>query len=337
MKLRYSPFTLQLRDTFTLSGSSRTTTAVMLVEVEHDGIVGYGEASMPPYLGESHETASTFLSRVDLARYTDYFQLEQILTDIDAVEIGNNAAKAAIDIALHDWGGKKIGMPWYRILGLDPAKSPPTSFTIGIDTEDIVRRKARKAAGFPFLKIKLGGENDRGMINAVRSVTDVPLRVDCNQGWSSRDEALVMIEWLAGKGVELVEQPMAKDRIDDHAWLKERSPIPIVADESVSRLNDLLRVHGAFDGVNIKLMKCTGMREAYRMMLFAKALGMKVMLGCMTETSCAISAAAQLSPLADWTDLDGALLIQNDPFAGATVEDGKIVIPDSPGIGVRKL
>ena len=336
MKLRFYPYTLELKHTFTIATSSRTTTPDMIVEVEKDGIIGYGEASMPPYLGESQDSASVFLGKVDLARFPDPFQFEEILPAIDAIAPGNPAAKAAVDIALHDWAGKKLGAPWYRIWGLNPAKTPLTSFTIGIDTADVVRQKTKEAEIYKILKVKLGRDTDKMMIETIREVTDTPITTDANQGWKNRDEALKMIEWLATKGVVFVEQPMPKEQVDDIAWLHERSPLPLIGDESVQRLADVKKVHGIFDGINIKLMKCTGMREAYKMITLARALGMKVMLGCMTETSCAISAAAQLSPLADWADLDGAVLIKNDLFDGATIVDGKVTLPDRPGIGVIK-
>ncbi len=335
MILRFHPHTLELRHAFTLATSSRTSTPAMLVEIEHDGIIGHGEAAMPPYLGESQETAAAFLRQVNPTLWPDPFRLEEILPAIDALAPGNTAAKAAVDIALHDWIGKKLGAPWHRLWGLDPAKAPATSFTIGIDTPEIVRRKTREAAGYRILKVKLGRDTDRELIETIRQITDTPLTVDANQGWTDREEALRMTEWLATRGVVLVEQPMPKDRLDDTAWLRERSPLPLIADESVQRLADVQRAAGVFDGINIKLMKCTGLREAHKMIILARALGLKVMLGCMTETSCAISAAAQLSPLADWADLDGALLIKNDPFRGAVLRDGRIVPTEGPGLGVE--
>jgi L-Ala-D/L-Glu epimerase len=336
MKLRFYPYTLELKHTFTIATSSRTTTPDMIVEVEKDGIIGYGEASMPPYLGESQESAAAFLGKVDLTRFPDPFQFEEILAAIDGIAPKNPAAKAAVDIALHDWAGKKLGAPWYRIWGLNPAKTPLTSFTIGIDTADVVRQKTKEADIYKIIKVKLGRDTDKMMIETIREVTDTPITTDANQGWKNRDEALKMIEWLATQGVVFVEQPMPKEQVDDTAWLRERSPLPLIGDESVQRLADVKKAHGVFDGINIKLMKCTGMREAYKMITLARALDMKVMLGCMTETSCAISAAAQLSPLVDWADLDGAVLIKNDLFDGATIVDGKVTLTDRPGIGVIK-
>jgi L-alanine-DL-glutamate epimerase-like enolase superfamily enzyme len=338
MILRFTPYTAELRHAFTIATASRTSTPGMLVEVEHDGVIGYGEASMPPYLGETQASAAAFLARVDLGRFPDPFQLGEILPAIDALAPGNTAAKAAVDIALHDWIGKKLGAPWHRIWGLDPAKAPVTSFTIGIDTPDIVRQKTREAAPYKIIKVKLGRDpaTDRALIDAIREVTDCPITVDANQGWPDRADALRMIEWLATRGVLFIEQPMPKENPADTAWLRERSPLPLIADESVQRLPDVRRALGVFDGINIKLMKCTGLREAHQMITVARALGLKVMLGCMTETSCAISAAAQLSPLVDWADLDGALLIKNDVFLGTTVVDGKLTLNGLPGIGVVK-
>ncbi len=339
MILRHFPHTLELRHAFTIATASRTTTPAVIVTVERDGIVGYGEAAMPPYLGESQASAAAFLERVDLARFADPFQLEEILPAIDALAPGNTAAKAAVDIALHDWIGQKLGAPWFRIWGLDPAKAPVTSFTIGIDTPEIVRQKTVEAAPYKIIKVKLGRDpaTDRRLIDTIREVTDRPITVDANQGWKIRDEALRMSEWLATRNVIFIEQPMPKEQPDDTAWLRARSPLPLIADESVQRLADVRRAVGVFDGINIKLMKCTGLREAHKMITLARALDLKVMLGCMTETSCAISAAAQLSPLADWADLDGALLIKNDLFTGTTIVEGKITLPDRPGLGLIKL
>lgn len=337
MRLRCYPYTLELSHPFTLSSGTRNTTPVMLVEVEEDGFTGYGEASMPPYLGETHETAWAFLRRVELPVSPELSNLGEILRGVDAIAPGNHAAKASVDIALHDWLGKKLGQPWHRIWGLDPADAPLSSFTIGIGDREDVLRKVEEAHGFPVLKVKLGCDRDREIIEAVREVTEKPIRVDVNQGWCDRNHALRMCEWLAAKNVELVEQPMPKERLDDMAWLRSRSPIPVIADESVARLPDVRKAYGVFDGVNVKLMKATGLREAHSMILAARSLGLKVMLGCMTETSCAISAAAQLSPLADWADLDGAVLINNDPFIGATITGGRVTLTDRPGIGAVKM
>jgi len=335
--LRFVPYDLQLRHTFTIANSSRKTTPDVLTSLEFEGITGYGEASMPPYLGESIESASKFLSLLNLSQFKDPFQMEDILTYVDSVMPGNCAAKAAVDIALHDLVGKIMGQPWYKIWGFDPADTPNTSFTIGIDTPEVVRQKTIEAKPYKILKVKLGQKTDREMIETIRSVTDAPLCVDVNQGWTDRQMALDMIYWLKEKGVVFVEQPMPKSAIDDMAWLTANSPLPTIGDESVQRLPDVMKAKGVYHGINIKLMKCTGMREAHQMLTLAESLNMKVMIGCMTETSCAISAAAQLSPKCEWADLDGNLLISNDPYEGVKVVDGKISMIDQPGIGLSAL
>ena len=338
LHLNFIPYELQLRHTFTVASYSRKTTPDVQVELEWEGVTGYGEASMPPYLGQSVETVCNFLSKVNLEQFTDPFKMEEILDYIDGLSEGDSAAKAAVDIALHDLVGKLLGTPWYKIWGLDPAKAPSTTFTIGIDTPEVVREKTLEAAGkFNILKVKVGLDTDEEMIRTIRTVTDVPLAVDANQGWKDRSKALEEIFWLKEQGVVLVEQPLPVDRLEDTAWLTERSPLPIIADESIQRLKDIAPIAGAFHGINIKLMKCTGMREALKMIHTARALGMKVMFGCMTETSCAVTAAAQLSPLVDFADLDGNLLISNDRFTGVTVVDGRLTLPSGPGLGLIAL
>lgn len=334
MKFRYKPFVLQMKHVFRLASGSRTTTPVMLTEIEYENIIGYGEASMPPYLGESHETADLFLKKVDLSKFSSPFLIEDILAYIEKLAPGNYAAKASVDIALHDLVGKLMNQPWYRIWGLNPENTPNTSFTIGIDKPEIVKEKVLEAAPYKILKVKLGQGNDKEMIETVRSVTDKPICVDINQGWTDKSEALEMIHWLKEHGVVFVEQPMNKSRVDDISWLTQKSPLPVIADEAIQTIADFKKVQGAYSGINIKLMKCGGMHAAYTMIGMARALGMKVMIGCMTETSCAVSAAAQLSPLVDWADLDGNLLISNDVFDGVTIVNGKVTLPDKPGIGI---
>jgi len=337
LQFRFRPYELQLKHAFNLAKSSRTTTPAMLTEIEFDGIVGFGEASMPPYLGESFESATRFFNLLNLSQFTDPFRLDEILEYVDGVAEGNCAAKAAIDIAMHDLLGKIMQKPWYKIWGFNADDAPFTSYTIGIDTEEIVRKKVAEADGFKILKIKLGRDNDVEMIESIRKMTDVVLTVDVNQGWYDKQKALEMIHWLKELGVVFVEQPMPKAQIDDIAWLTQHSPLPVIADEGVQRLSDVRKIHGVYSGINIKLMKCTGMREAHQMMTLARALDMNVMIGCMTETSCAVSAAAQLSPKVDWADLDGNLLIINDPFSGVQVNNGKVKLIDQPGLGVKLL
>lgn len=336
MKLSFRPYELQLKHTFTVAGNSRDTTPVVLTEIQYDGLTGYGEASLPPYLGESQQSVMQFLSKVKLEQFDDPFLLDEILAYVDSIEEGNRAAKACVDIALHDLTGKLVGQPLHRLWGINQANTPVTSFTIGIDTPEVVKMKTEEAARFKVLKVKLGGGNDREMIETVRSVTDVPIYVDVNQGWTDKHQALDVTHWLAERGVEFVEQPLPKTAVDDLAWLTSKSPLPIIADEAFQRLGDVADFQGVYSGINIKLMKSTGLREAQKMITVARALGMKVMMGCMTETSCAVSAAAQLSPLVDWADLDGNLLISNDLYEGVQVIDGKLTLNNLPGIGIRK-
>ncbi len=292
---------------------------------------------MPPYLGESQESVIKFLNKVNLEQFKDPFMVDDILAYVDFLDEGNRAAKACVDIALHDLIGKLLDQPLYRLWGINPDNTPMTSFTIGIDTAEVVKEKTIEAGRFRVLKVKLGGGNDREMINTVRSVTNVPVYVDVNQGWKDKHEALEMVHWLKEQGVEFVEQPLSKTAVDDMAWLTERSPLPIIADEAFQRLSDLASLKGVYSGINIKLMKSTGLREAHKMITVARALDMHVMIGCMTETSCAVSAASQLSPLVDWADLDGNLLISNDLYEGVQVMDGKVTLNDLPGIGIKKI
>jgi L-Ala-D/L-Glu epimerase len=337
LSLSFLPYDLQLRHIFTLANSSRKNTPDVLTRLEIDGVVGYGEASMPPYLGESVETATRFLSSLDMGQFNDPFQMDDILKYVDSVMPGNTAAKASVDIALHDLVGKLLKQPWYKIWGYNPVDTPNTSFTIGIDTPEVVREKVNEASPYKILKVKLGQATDRQMIETIRSMTDRPLCADANQGWTDRVKALETIHWLKENGVVFIEQPMPKTAVDDIAWLTQNSPLPVIADESVQRLPDIMKVHGVYNGINIKLMKCTGMREAHQMLILARSLNMKVMIGCMTETSCAVSAAAQLAPKADWADLDGNLLISNDPYSGMKIVDGKVTLIDKPGIGIQEI
>lgn len=338
MKLSFEPYELKLKHVFTVSSFSRSTTPDVQLRIDYDGYTGYGEASMPPYLGQSVDSVCTFLKKVNLEQFPDPFCIDDILTYIDSLSPGDSAAKAAVDIALHDLVGKIIGAPWHRMLGLNPLKTPNTTYTIGIDTDEMVKLKTREVAGqFKILKVKLGTERDREMIRAIREVSDLPIAVDVNQGWKNKKKALDEIFWLKEQGIVMVEQPMPKEMLDANAWLTERSPLPTFADEAIQRLKDIPAIKGAYTGINIKLMKCTGMREAWKMMNYARAEGMKVMIGCMTETSCAIAAAAQLSPAVDFADLDGNLLIANDIFRGPTVVDGKITLNQLPGIGIESI
>ena len=336
LNLSYHPYTLKLKHTFTVSSFSRNETPVVLTEIEYSGKVGYGEASLPQYLGETQESVMNFLSKVDLINFKDPLDSENILNYVDNIEDENNAAKASVDIALHDLIGKLLEIPLYKYFGLTKPVNAYTSYTIGIDNKEIIKTKIDEASDFKYLKIKLGTEHDKELIETIRSATNKPLYVDVNQGWKDKHKALEMIQWLDEKDVILIEQPLPKENIDDIAWLNEKSPLPIIADESVKRLKDIDKVKGIYSGINIKLMKATGLREALLMINKARDYGLKIMLGCMTETSCAVSAAAHLSSLADWIDLDGPLLISNDLFDGISYINGEIKLGKLPGIGLIK-
>ena len=335
MKLTFKPYETKFLHQFAVSGSSRAFTELVQVQIEYDGVVGYGEAVTPPYLGESQASVVEFLKRVDLSQFSNPFELDDILTYVDNITAYNAAAKASIDIALHDLVGKLLGAKWCDIWGYTAAKAPATSYTIGIDTPEVVRQKTREAAPYSIIKVKLGGEEDKELVKTIREIEPTkPLCVDANQGWKDKSYALDMIYWCKENGFIFVEQPIGRYNLDDMAWITERSPLPTVADESCQRLVDVKKLHGVFSAINIKLMKCTGMREAHKMVELARALDMKIMLGCMSgETSCGISAAAQLSPAIDWADLDGNLLISNDNFTGMKIVSGKITLADLPGVG----
>lgn len=338
LKLSFFPYELKLRHSFNLARYSRTTTPDVQVMLEYEGITGYGEASMPPYLGESVDSVTKFLNMLDLEQFTDPFRIDDILSYVDSVAPDNRAAKASVDIALHDLLGKIMGQPWYKIWGYNPDNTPMTSFTIGIDTPEVVRQKVEEARPYKVIKVKMGLDHDQETIDIVNEMMPgVPLCIDVNQGWNSKEHALEMCHWLKERNCLFVEQPFDKTWVDETAWLRERSPLPIIADEAFQRLPDILKFQGVYDGINIKLMKSTGLYEAHKMVTLARSLGMKVMIGCMTETSCAVTAAANLSPVVDYADLDGNLLIANDRFDGMTVENGKITLHDRPGLGIELL
>jgi L-Ala-D/L-Glu epimerase len=335
MNITVQPIDLQLRHPFTLARGTRTSVPSVIVKIEHDGIVGYGEASPSARYSENVETVVKFLRGVDLKQFSDPFQVEAILRFVDQSAEGNTAAKASIDIAIHDWIGKRLEIPLWKLFGLNKETIPLSSFTIGIDSLEVIKQKIDEAKSYPILKVKLGVPNDRTIIKTIREHTDKILRVDANEGWKTKEEALDNICWLEEQRVELVEQPMPASALEQIAWVRERVHIPLYADESVVRSSDISKLASAFDGINIKLMKSTGIREALRIIYTAQALKMKVMLGCMIESSVGISAAAQLAPLADCLDLDGNLLITNDPFHGVTVTNGTLTLSDKPGLGIN--
>ena len=335
MRLTYQPFELLLKHSFTIAKFSRTSTPIILIQVEHEGLTGYGEASMVPYMGESFQTATDFLSKVDAAQFKYPFNFEEIINYLDSLSPGNPAIKAGIDIALHDLDGKLQQQPCWRILGSDPALMPVTSFTIGIDTPEMIIQKVKEAPDCRIIKVKLGRDSDKELIKTIRSVTDLPLFVDANQGWTDLQQSLDLTYWLHERGVLLIEQPMLKTDIDGNAWLTERSPIPIIGDEAVQRLPDVEKAKGVYHGINIKLMKSVGMYEAHQMIVKARELGLKLMIGCMSETSCATLAGIALAPQCDWADLDGPFLTSNNPYKMPDFRDGKWVLGDEPGLGIK--
>ena len=337
MQLTYHPYQLELKHPFTIAKFSRTSTPLMLLQIAHEGYIGYGEASMVPYMGESHQTAVTFLNKVDVGQFKFPFDFAEIISYLDSMTPGSPAIKAAIDIALHDLDGKLRQQPCWKLLGSDPQQMPVTSITIGIDTPEMVVKKVKEAKGCKVIKVKLGRDDDKELIKTIRSITNVPLYVDANQGWADLQQSLDMIHWLQEQGVVLIEQPLPKENIDGNAWLTERSPIPIIGDEAVQRLADVERAQGVYNGINIKLMKSAGMYEAQRMILKARELGLNILIGCMSETSCATLAAAALAPQCNWADLDGPFLTKNNPFITPEFVDGKWVLSSGPGLGMELL
>jgi len=327
---------LELQHTWTTTMSSSDYRDTLYVRYTRDGITGRGEGAPISRYNENAEQARQTVEGIrNEILVADPEQYRVLLAGIERQISGQYAAKAAVDIALMDWVGGKLGVPLYRLFGLDRARAPVTTFSIGIDTPEMTRQKVREAEPYPVLKIKVGLDSDEESIRAVRDVTDKPLRVDANEGWTDREEAIRKIEWLAGQGVEIIEQPMPADRLEDALWLKERSPIPVLADEAVLHPSDLPTLAETYDGVNIKLDKAGGILPALRMIEMATELGLETMLGCMISSSVSITAAAHLSPLVNYADLDGNLLISNDPYTGVRVVGGKLVLPDGPGLGLE--
>jgi L-alanine-DL-glutamate epimerase-like enolase superfamily enzyme len=328
---------LNLRHTWTTTMSASTYRDTLHVRYTRDGITGFGEGAPIVRYHENAESAQKAVESVTpYLASADPMQFDKVMSEVMRRIPGEWAAKAAIEIALMDWVGKKLGVPLYRYFGLDAADAPVTDFSIGIDTPEITRQKVREAEAFPVLKVKVGLDSDEQTIAAVRSATDKPLRVDANEGWKNKEEAVRKINWLATQGVQFIEQPMAADRLDDLRWIHERIHIPMIGDESCQRPDDIPKLVGIFDGVNIKIDKAGGILQAYRMIQIARSLGFKTMLGCMVSSSCSVTAAAHLSPLVDYADLDCNLLIANDPYQGVTVANGKLILPDRPGLGLKE-
>ena len=332
MKLSWEPITLDLKTPFRIAHGTSHQRYNVLVRLDE----GVGEAPAVVYYGETQEVILAYLARVpDLG--DDPFDLDAVLSRLPS---GSRAGRAAIDIALHDLWGKRLGQPLYRLFGLNPSALPLTSFTIAIDEPSAMAQRARES-GYPILKVKLGGGRDEEIVAAIRKATDATLRVDANAGWS-RDEAARLIPRLAEQGLELVEQPLAAEDIEGLRWLRKRMKaegvqVPIFADESVRTSRDVALLAGAVDGVVIKLMKTKGIREALRAIHTARALDMQIMLSCMIETSVGVTAAAHLAPLCDYVDLDGPLLIKNDPYHGLQYQGARMILPQGPGLGVEPV
>ena len=329
---------LELRHTWTTTMSSSATRDTLHTQYRRDGITGYGEgAGIVRYQQSALGGQKALEALLPLITAADPWSYEKLLKDLDRRLPGQRAALAAVDLALLDWLGKRLGVPVYRLFGLDPADAAVTNMSIGIDTPELTRQKVREAEAFPVLKVKVGLATDEATIDAVRSVTKKPLRVDANEGWTNKEEAVRKINWLESQGVQLIEQPLPAHMLEETRWIRARVHMPILADEACHSAEDIPKLREAFDGIVVKLDKCGGLIEAQRQIHVARALGMKVMIGCMVSSSCTITAAAHLSPLVDYADLDGHLLIGNDPYAGVTVNKGKLILPSTPGLGVRLL
>jgi len=336
LKLAADVLTLKTKHPFVIARGGDDDTRVVWVRLtDGDGLEGWGEADPSRYYGETADTVLAMLKRLEPHLPTDPFDLDAAEAKFAQVVPKNGAARAALSAALHDLVGKQLGQPVWRLWGLDPARAPRSSFTIGLDTLEKMRQKVLEASSYPILKIKLGTDRDEAILKTVRDATDKPLRVDANAGWT-RERALQMLPVLKEHGVEFVEQPLPPDDLEGIAALRRREILPVVVDESCIVAADIPRLSGIVDGINIKLAKCGSLREALRMIATARAHGMLVMVGCMIETSLGITAAAHFTPLVDAADLDGAALTANDPFVGATIDGGRIRLPTGPGLGVQR-
>ncbi len=328
---------LNLQHTWTTTMSSSQYRDTLHVAYTRDGLTGHGEGAPIVRYHEDADGARQAVESVrDLVLSADPTQFSKLMAEVFERVRGNWAGKSAIDIAIMDWVGQKFGVPLYEWLGLDAADTPLTTFSIGIDTPEITKQKTLEAAEYPILKVKVGLSTDEPTIEAVRSVTNKKLRVDANEGWKDKEEAVRKINWLEKQGVEFIEQPMPAEMIEETRWVRSRVHIPIIADEACQRVSDIPKLKDAFDGVNVKLDKSGGMLEARRWIDVARAMNMRVMIGCMVSSSVTVTAAAHLSPLVDYADLDGNLLISNDPFHGVRVDKGKLILPKGPGLGLTK-
>ncbi len=328
MKLTVEPVTLNLRTTFRIAHGASDQRHNVFAHLDE----GVGEAPTVTYHGETQEGIIAYLQAAADHLGDDPFRLEDILNGLPP---GSRSARAAIDIALHDLLGQRLGVPLWKLFGLNPTRLPQTSFTIAMDTPELMAQRARES-GFPILKIKLGSADDEAMVRAIRAATPAKLRVDANAGWT-RAQAAALIPRLAQYDLELVEQPLAVGDIEGLRWLRaQKLGVPLFADESIKTARDVAEHVGGVDGVVIKLMKTSGLREAQRAMAVARAHDLQVMVSCMVETSVGVTAAAHLAPLCDLADLDGPLLISNDPYAGLSYDGATMILPDGPGLGVTR-
>ncbi|HUM02210.1 MAG TPA: dipeptide epimerase [Thermoanaerobaculia bacterium] len=333
--LSLAPLDLKLTHTWTISRNSSTEKKNGLVTFVADGVTGFGEAAANVRYGQSWESGEAAFARV--AKAVEGLSPWEHLVHLERAEKeagGDSQIVAALDMALWDWKGKKLGAPVHRLLGMPAGRMAVTTFTIGIDRPEVMQEKVKEGAKYPSLKVKVGLPTDEENVRAIRAVTRKPIRVDANEGWQTPEEAISRIKWLATMGIEFVEQPMPASKNAAMRAVKAESPLPLVADESVLHPPDIPSLAGLFDGINVKLAKCGGITRAYEMAAIGRALGFKLMLGCMIESSLGIAAGVAVAPLYDWLDLDGNLLISNDPFKGLTIVDGRWQEPVGPGLGV---
>jgi L-alanine-DL-glutamate epimerase-like enolase superfamily enzyme len=339
IKLSFEPLVLTTKHPFGISYGTVSDHTNILVRLQYENFEGLGEAAPVEYHNETQETAKAVLGRWQQSGILgdNPFAIAEIAQKLDKDVAGNSSAKAAVEMALHDLVGKMIGQPTHRLLGLDSLKSPMTDFTIGIASLDVIEQKTQEAvrAGYKMLKVKQGTPYDHEIIKRVRKAApDLPLRVDANGGWTPK-QAVRMSHFLAEHNVEFIEQPLPKfAHADDFRFVRERSPIPIFADESICRAVDVVRLAGCIDGVVVKLAKTGGLLEALKVIHTARAHSLQIMFGCMIESSIGVTAAAQLQSLCDYLDLDGALLLANDPYQGAEYQDGYLIHSGKPGLGV---
>lgn len=337
-RIRREKIHLDLKHAWTIARGTAAFKENVIVYYERDGLTGMGEAG---HLTAAGQTAEQTMQGVDklipLYEQINPFEFADLPDRAREIAGVTPPARAAIELALMDWVGQKLGLPLYRLFGLNPQRTVATSFTIGLDTPEVMQQKVREAADFRIIKVKLGRDNDEEIIKVLRAATDKPIRVDANEGWPDKEKALRKIEWLQKQNVEFVEQPLPRRLVEEALWIKERTSMPIIADEAVDIASDIPKIASAFSGINIKLMKSGGLLEALRMVQLARAYKLDIMFGCMIETSLATTAAVHIQSLARWVDLDGPPLLVKDPFVGATLKDGSWQVPDGPGLGVKPV